>query len=189
MKKLMIVLVAAAVAAYTQAASFNWKTSATGKVYQPGSATDFLGTSTAYLFDVANVTQSSLVADFAAGTLDLASKSGLSNATISNGKISGPTFVDGTAVGDTLTAYFATIITVGTDDYLFISGVASAGGVEGKTTAISFNAKAASQLTALDASAGYKGAGWYTTQSVPEPTSGLLMLLGVAGLALRRRRV
>ena len=32
------------------------------------------------------------------------------------------------------------------------------------------------------------GATWYTTESVPEPTSGLLMLLGVAGLALRRRR-
>lgn len=29
--------------------------------------------------------------------------------------------------------------------------------------------------------------GWQTT-AVPEPTSGLLMLLGVAGLALRRRR-
>ena len=28
----------------------------------------------------------------------------------------------------------------------------------------------------------------WTTMSVPEPTSGLLMLLGVAGLALRRRR-
>ena len=26
------------------------------------------------------------------------------------------------------------------------------------------------------------------TQSVPEPTSGLLMLVGLAGLALRRRR-
>ena len=32
----------------------------------------------------------------------------------------------------------------------------------------------------------YAGSGWYT--AVPEPTSGLLMLIGLAGLALRRRR-
>ena len=31
-------------------------------------------------------------------------------------------------------------------------------------------------------------AGWTYTANVPEPTSGLLMLLGMAGLALRRRR-
>ena len=30
--------------------------------------------------------------------------------------------------------------------------------------------------------------GWQNIESVPEPTSGLLLLLGVAGLALRRRR-
>ena len=44
-----------------------------------------------------------------------------------------------------------------------------------------------SSADAMSASGGYQGDGWYYP-NVPEPTSGLLMLLGVAGLALKRKR-
>ena len=40
--------------------------------------------------------------------------------------------------------------------------------------------------TAFAESTGFTSGGWYA--AVPEPTSGLLMLVGLAGLALRRRR-
>jgi hypothetical protein len=46
---------------------------------------------------------------------------------------------------------------------------------------------AASNATFADNSA-YAGAGWYAAGAVPEPTSGLLLLIGVAGLALRRKQ-
>ena len=192
MKKLLIALAAVAVAAGAQAASFSWKTSATGKVYNPGT-TDLLASATAYLFDANAVSQGSLVTAFAAGSLDLSSKSSLSSKAIASGAIGQTSFTDGTAVGDTLTAYFATIVSIDSKDYLFISDTVSQPGVEGKTTGLSFNAKTASQAAALDASKGYSVAGWYAAptgggESVPEPTSGLLMLIGAAGLALRRKR-
>ncbi len=186
MKKLVITAVAIALAVGAQAAAFSWKTSATGKVYNPGTTT-LVASGTAYLFDASAVTQASLVTAFAAGTLDLSSKTSISSSAISSGAISATAFEDSTAVGSTLTSYFATILTIDSQDYLFISATVNASGMEGKTSQISFNAKSASQAAALDASSGYTAAGWYTA-AVPEPTSGLLMLLGVAGLALRRRR-
>ena len=55
-----------------------------------------------------------------------------------------------------------------------------------KTTALAIPPGTTSTVFNKDAK-GFVNAGWYTA-SVPEPTSGLLLLLGVAGMALRRRR-
>ena len=89
--------------------------------------------------------------------------------------------------GDKLNAYFAIITTVGDESYLYISTTVSGDALESGLTQLQFKEKETSQLAAMNASAGYKGAGWYT-QSVPEPTSGLLLLLGMAGLALKRKQ-
>ena len=60
--------------------------------------------------------------------------------------------------------------------YTIVTGESTAGVIPGVTTTYY------ADFTNATASA------YTTSQMVPEPTSGLLMLLGMAGLALRRRR-
>ena len=74
------------------------------------------------------------------------------------------------------------------DDYVFISDTANKQIQTSKDTALATTTMAAQSAKFQgDASKGFTAGGWYSA-SVPEPTSGLLMLLGVAGLALRRGR-
>ena len=70
------------------------------------------------------------------------------------------------------------------NNYMYVSPVATPEGVD-----FTIDGFGTSSAAAMSASS-FNGAGWYTggTSSVPEPTSGLLMLLGVAGLALKRKR-
>ena len=51
---------------------------------------------------------------------------------------------------------------------------------------VNFGSQNAYSAAFKDATAGYAGAVWYS-QAAPEPTSGLLLLLGMAGLALKRK--
>ncbi len=180
MKKLIIALSAVALVSATNAAAFSWKTSMTGKVYQPGTTDLVSGSYTAYLFDVSSVKQETLLTAFGAGTLDFSSYGSLSSATLKNGGIGSTDFSNETGIGGTLTGFFAALI----DGKLFISGTVSATGIEGKSSTLQFNAKTASQAAEMLAANGYQGAGWY---AIPEPTSGLMILLGMAGLALRRK--
>ena len=181
MKKLLIIAVAmAAVAA--NAATFSWKTSATGKIYGADSTT-LLASGTAYLFDSGKVSQATVLAAFDAGTA-LSTLAYADSTSVSSGAIAEKSFdvPAGYASGDAFAGYFAIVV----DDSIYIGPETSAATPATGNKSMSFNAKASSQAAALDISGGYSGAGWYT--AVPEPTSGLLMLLGMAGLALRRRR-
>ena len=181
MKKLMIVMAAIALAGVTQAASFQWKTSTGQYVYQAGTSTKASGT--AYLFNSATVSQTALLTAILTEGKSITELTSLSSKALSSaGAVAATSFSWGDA-GDSLTAYFAIV----DGDNVFISGTQTGTALETGTTQLQFGSiSAPSKLAATQFSGTVSGAGWYT--SVPEPTSGLLMLVGLCALALRRRR-
>ena len=194
MKKLMIALAVVACAAAVQASNYNWKM-AKGQVYQAGSTTDKVAAGAkAYLFNSGTYSQTDLVkALFIDKTLTIANigtKAIAGSETAVNASatvaLSSDFTYNAVPVDSTWNPYY--VIIDGDNVFVSSSGDAvTASGLEQAVGITQFtNPKTASQAAAMDGSKGYSTMGWYT--AVPEPTSGLLLLLGVAGLALRRRR-
>ena len=180
MKKLIMAIAVVVTAAAVQAASFDWKTSATGKIYGAGTTT-LLASGTAYIFDAAENSQQSVLDAFVAG--GAWTTGSLNNKSVAAGVIAGTNaeaFNYGTA-GNTYNFYVALV----DGGNIFISDYVSADAKGVGYAQASFNLKNASQAAAM-ASSTFTAGGWYT--AVPEPTSGLLLLLGMAGLALKRKR-
>ena len=73
------------------------------------------------------------------------------------------------------------------DFYFVVFNNADASKATEYAMASALNVEYSSMAGKFSASGNFKDATWQTA-AIPEPTSGLLMLLGVAGLALRRRR-
>lgn len=186
----MLMGVAVAVSAVTQAASINWTIT---NVYSPSNpeAKVTAGSMSAWLFVTANSTDVTgiPVTTKAAvqSVLDSKNLSGLSDlaaahaANTADGTIGGATGLTGFSSG-TLTA-FAVVID-STDlatakNYFIVS--------DGQEKSATFtSATGAKPLAWGDQTSYTQGAGKWT--AAPEPTSGLLLLLGMAGLALKRKR-
>ena len=181
MKKLTTLFALALMAISASAASFDWKTSATGKIYEAGSTT-LLASGTAYIFNSTATSQASVLAAFLAG--EEWSADALNSKAVASGVIkatSGEAFAWGSA-GETLNAFFAVV----DGDKIYISTSQDQVAPNTGYSQFSFNAKATSQAGTREGTT-FSGAGWYTA-AVPEPTSAMLLVLGVAALALRRRR-
>lgn len=187
MKKLIVTLVSAAMGVAANAASYTWST--TGRLYDGSGnsgAEYYVSGKTAYLMFTSVVAQDDLVKSYLSNSATAQSTvtaNNIASVTVdSEGKISSTATYDTTAQHD---AYFV----IFNGDKMYVSGSAVASydvlnPADVKDIAFGLQTYT-SKATFADTTTTYSGAGWY---AVPEPTSGLLLLLGVAGLALKRKR-
>lgn len=192
MKKIMIAFAAIAMAAGAQAAQFYWQfndmavnNAAQGWTYRTDA--EELSGYTLYILKSSDW-DSTAVADSLGKALVTSEISTANGWTINENAnmvsyVSGSkkaTGVTGITPGSTFDAVF--VIADGNNywDSAPVSGITAMedGSIETGYTAASLQKQNANTIKSSD----------MKSMSVPEPTSGLLMLLGIAGLALRRRR-
>ena len=183
MKKLMIALVAVAVGMVANAASFTWKVQS-GYIWDGADTPAKITSGSAYLVFASALSQSDLVTAFAADAATAAST--VSSKAVSTGTIGSNARIAETAFTSDVTSDQTAYFVVFSGDNMYVSITADAEYLAVGTSPISFGSVTSSSKAFNDVAGGYTSAGWYG--AVPEPTSGLLMLLGMAGLALRRKR-
>lgn len=190
MKKIMITLAVAAIAVASQAAQMKW---GSGALYVPETTTKVSASygATASFFSLTAAQYSAL--ESAIATAGLTAANDISTylyntykdqtATKTGSFMSGASTITESATyakGDS--AYGVVVYTTydntsKTGDLYYIANMGSA----------TFTADSTITKGSMGLNLNGSGAA-LSWQSVPEPTSGLLMLLGIAGLALRRRR-
>ena len=184
MKKLMIVLAAVAMATAVQAASVTWQyvSSVTTEDKWAGYTVYYFNTATFNAGKDAStsaINQSLLAQALDSSALYYASGSGTSRMYKTGTAANGPEFrqINGLS-GSTLDWTMVLVNPAGSEYKVLGSGTANTYDPE---TQSATKANLTKTMTAMNNLTSY-------TVNVPEPTSGILMLVGLGALALRRRR-
>ena len=197
MKKLMIAAAIVCAAACSQAAKVDWSLSAKNSIKHQNGADGV--SMTCYLINTKAADYATLTADLASGKATAANinakdKDGnyiysayLGEATTGDsgakiGKITGAIAEQNTIVaGGDVYGRFVAFDSNADGNWYYLSGEAYGTGYDGSED---YPTGTPLGWAATD----YSTSNWHTVSAVPEPTSGLLLLLGVAGLALKRKR-
>ena len=177
MKKILIAAFAIAFVAVTQGASFAWD-NGDGDIYVSSGSGDVADGYLVYLMDAGVTSVSAAQAAFATGDFSALSTGWAADYASDAGWVEGagvPGFTSGTSYNLYLVAFDAGAAADASN--FFISD----------EVAVAFPGSGLPGTASFDLS-GSETAGNWTAVSVPEPTSGLLLLLGMAGLALRRKQ-
>ena len=195
MKKLMLAIGVGVLTLGLHAATYNWSVASSTAVFNgyDGTSTGVYSGATAqsglsyYFICAATVSQGDLLDALRDGGSITDYASLTSGTTGTDGKIAYKAFTADSGLVQTdgkMYAYFAIL----NDDasYVFLSSSSSVtANTSGGQADYSVGLNTSKALRDLDGTTAYGSAGWY---AVPEPTSGLLLLIGMAGLALKRKR-
>ena len=177
MKKLIMLLAASTIGVAVQGASVKWTCT---NVKQDGTPVSGI----AYFVNAATLSQDSLsslnsASDFTTALSGMYSwtptTAGNYGATVANSSLG---LSDATTGNSAYLLIFDTATITDESNY-FTTTVKEFATLAGTETASVAWAGQASRISSV---------GWSSVSSVPEPTSGILLLVGIAGLALRRKR-